>query len=127
MGTLDELSDLVKLSPLKFQNAYAGSTHADSGKCPFLPAPGDKTAAHIGACPWPFVMLHDPKTALALHPMKNVGAAIALYSLGQAAWRYPKSVLLGMLATIPALWWLKPRLSSLRGHGHRHSGQYEQV
>eukprot|EP00928_Gymnodinium_smaydae_P021846 TRINITY_DN18551_c0_g1_i1.p1 TRINITY_DN18551_c0_g1~~TRINITY_DN18551_c0_g1_i1.p1 ORF type:complete len:538 (+),score=126.76 TRINITY_DN18551_c0_g1_i1:66-1616(+) len=114
--SLEEISELTRLSPLKFQKAYGGAeAGADAGgsapsKCPFLPAndarqpKSGSEAAQSSVCPWPFIWLHDPSTAVAAHPLKNIFAAVGLYGFVRAAQRYPRCALAGTVALFtPAL------------------------
>jgi len=111
--TLDEVMSLVELhkSPLDFQRAYNSGPEqqaSNARKCPFLPqappgVPAGETVAKapLGVCPWPFVWLHDPRSALARHPAKNVLGAALLWCLLRAARRRPRPagalLLLGLL------------------------------
>jgi len=89
--SLEEISDLVKLSPLKFQNAYAGGD-APSSKCPFLVSTAsDSRKPSPALCPWPFVWLHAPRVAMTEHPGKNALGAVGLCSLVYVAAKHPKT------------------------------------
>jgi hypothetical protein len=116
LRTLEEVQELVSVnrSALNFQRAY-GAEPAKRGQCPFLPAKGDATLAPK-ACPWPFVWLHDPRSALVAHPMKNIGGLLAVFAVVRLALRYPRSTGLGLLSAIVACVALKPRKHSGRPH-----------
>jgi len=109
--TLEEIFDMVKLSPLKFQKAYGigDPSGKANNKCPFLPAASmNQTSGEVVPhehvrCPWPFIWLHDPRTALVLHPMKNIGAAIGLYGFIEAVRKAPRGIALMFAALSPFL------------------------
>jgi heme oxygenase len=109
--TLDEAMELVRSnkSALGFQRAYA----AGPAKCPFLP---DPAAPARQGCPWPFVWLHDPRQAVALHPCKNAGGVLALMALGVSAWRFPRRTGAGVLGAILMAVIMKPRKSKRGQH-----------
>eukprot|EP00927_Polykrikos_kofoidii_P037947 TRINITY_DN32168_c0_g1_i1.p1 TRINITY_DN32168_c0_g1~~TRINITY_DN32168_c0_g1_i1.p1 ORF type:complete len:572 (+),score=84.35 TRINITY_DN32168_c0_g1_i1:81-1718(+) len=116
--SLDEAMHLVRSnpSPLKFQKAYlaGGKAGVAAGVCPFLPsdarsrdgvsAGSPARSGHGDMCPWPFIWLHDPRAALVSHPIKNMGAAIAVAALIRALWRSPqRTMAVGAGAGISAL------------------------
>jgi heme oxygenase len=95
--TLEEILELVRAntSALSFQRAY-GEEHvaAPTGnRCPFLPDPAknsDDDAVSPKVCPWPWICLHDPRSALAQHPRKSTGSLLAVFALGVSAWHFPR-------------------------------------
>jgi hypothetical protein len=118
--SLDEISNMVNLSALKFQQAYAneqdggGEYPKPSSKCPFLPAAAQGGGQQLSTmteaqCPWPYIWLHDPRTAVIAHPTKNLGAVLGLYGFTQVAWRYPRSSATCLFALGACSWWLVPR------------------
>jgi len=110
--TLEEVEKLVEShrTPLGFQAAYGGKG-GDTSKCPFLtPGPNeDGESKPQGVCPWPFVLLHAPRQALATHPRKNLAASVVLSGALYAAWKYPRATCAALFAGAPALWWARPR------------------
>jgi len=119
--TIDELSELVEAhkSPLEFQKAY-NSTTPSGGQCPFIPGPAGRRVPgqkrfhgeEGGVCPWPFVWLHDPKSALVVHPKKNL-AGLGLFGvLARVTWKYPVQAFVGFLVTAITLKRLKPKKKS---------------
>lgn len=114
--TIEEVLDMVQTnkSALAFQQAYGAP--APSGKCPFLPSGGGAADGQgVGparVCPWPFIWMHDPKIALVMHPVKNVGGVIAILGLMRAAWYEPRKVGLGLATTGVFLALMKPKKKS---------------
>jgi len=118
--TLEEISELVEssTSALKFQEAYGASNVQSSGQCPFIPGaagrrkPGEHSFHGDGGhsvCPWPFMWLHDPKTALVTHPLKNVAGLLTICGLLRVAWEYPRQSGAVLVASAVALPCLKPK------------------
>merc|ERR1712039_304491 len=116
--TIDEIAQLVgeNKTPLEFQKAYKQSQA--SGQCPFIPGPAGRRPAgapsfhaneETGVCPWPFVWLHDPRSAVVAHPKKNVVGFVALGILLRVAWKYPIQSLITSFATAVTLQRFKPK------------------
>jgi len=118
--SLEEISKLVEsnTSALKFKQAYGASNAQASDQCPFIPGaagrrePGKPSVHGDGGhsvCPWPFVWLHDPKTALVAHPLKNVAGLLTMCGLLRVAWVYPRQSGAVIVASAVALPCLKPK------------------
>jgi heme oxygenase len=117
--TLDEVSKLIEtnMTPLAFQRAY-GTTQTSGvvSQCPFIPGPaGQRKAGEPSfhgdgkVCPWPFIWMHDPKSAMISHPAKNAVGFVTLFGLLRVAWEYPRQSAAAFVTTAFVLPWMKPR------------------
>jgi len=116
--TIDEISVLVdsNKTPLEFKQAYGTKSPAVVAQCPFIPgAAGQRKEGESSfhgdegeVCPWPFVWLHDPKSATVSHPVKNVAAFVGTVGLLRVAWKHPQRAATVFLGTAALLPWMKP-------------------
>jgi heme oxygenase len=116
--TLDEMFQLIETntSPLEFQRAYGSKSDQVVAQCPFIPGPsGQRKAGEPSfhgdgaACPWPFVWLHDPKSAIISHPVKNAVGIVTAVGLLRVAWEYPRRSMAVLAAATLAFPWMKPK------------------
>jgi len=124
--TLEQLSELVgsNTTPLQFQRAYGTSPSAVVSQCPFIPGPAGQhkegeplfhgTGGNV--CPWPFVWLHDPRSAVVSHPVKNIIGMLGVLALLRTAWQYPRRSAAVFLTTAIALPWMKPKKTDKKKH-----------
>jgi len=117
--TLEEITELIEsnVTPLQFQRAYGTAPPAVISQCPFIPGAagqrreGEPSAHGVDSavCPWPFVWLHDPQSAVVSHPAKNFAGLIGMLALIGAAWKYPRRSAGLLVATGLAVSWMKPK------------------
>lgn len=116
--TLEEINELIdsNRSALQFQKAYGAKSSEVVAQCPFIPGAAgqrkeDEPSFHGGGgiCPWPFIWLHEPKSAIVSHPVKNVTGLLAMFGLLRVASRYPRRSAGVFFASVITLLLLKPK------------------
>jgi heme oxygenase len=135
--TLTELSDLIESSTnaLQFQRAYGLKVQVNTeiseakkvvSQCPFIPGPAGRRRAgepsfhgEGDVCPWPFIWLHDPKSALVTHSVKNAAGFVTMFGLLRVAWEYPGRCAAVFATTALAVPWMKGVTSECCPHGRR--------